>query len=314
MSDIEKDQLSIEVAKLYYLSNFGQQQIADKLKISRPAISRLLSYAKEKGYVQIEIRDPYTDMDQLAKDVKERYGLEDIIVTSSPSDDYETIKQSISKSAADYLQNNVKQGDILGVSWGTTIYETSKRMMKQAIKGVTVVQLKGGISHSKVMTHAYETIGLFADAFNTIPMHLPLPVVFDNAQVKKQVEEDRHIRRIIEMGRQANIAVFTVGTVRDEALLFKLGYFNSEEKDLLQKEAVGDICSRFFNENGEIVHEEINNRTIGIELQELEQKEKAILVAGGKPKLKAIKGALTGNHANVLITDQYTAERLLRDT
>ena len=52
-----------------------------------------------------------------------------------------------------------------------------------------------------------ETIALFADAFQTTPRNLPLPVIFDNAVTKELVEQDRHIHHIIEMGKQANIAI-----------------------------------------------------------------------------------------------------------
>lgn len=146
-----------------------------------------------------------------------------------------------------------------------------------------------------------------------MPRYLPLPVVFDNADVKRMVEKDRHIERIIEMGKQANIALFTVGTVRDEALLFRLGYFNEEEKALLKKQAVGDICSRFFDAKGNICSSAINDRTIGVELEDLRLKERSILVAGGSRKVSSIHGALTGKYANVLIIDQHTARSLVND-
>lgn len=309
--DSEKQQLSVEVARLYYQSDYSQQQIASQLGISRPTISRLLHYAKEKGYVKISIIDPFADLDKLACKLKEKYELNDIRVVFSPKDDYISIREYISKEAAEYLKKIVKNGDIVGVSWGTTMYEVAKRLTKQNVKGVEVVQLKGGISHSKVNTYASETITLFADAFQTVPRYLPLPVIFDNAVVKQMVEEDRHIKSTMEMGKNANIAIFTVGTVREEALLFRLGYLNEEEKSILKKKSVGDICSRFFDENGEICDEQINSRTIGISLEDLKQKEMSILVAGGTHKVKAIKGALKGRNANVLITDQYTAKKLL---
>lgn len=124
------------------------------------------------------------------------------------------------------------------------------------------------------------------------------------------VEKDRHIERIIEMGKQANVALFTVGTVRDEALLFRLGYFNEEEKALLKRLGVGDICSRFFDANGDICSSAINDRTIGVQLADLRLKERSILVAGGNRKIAAIHGALTGKYANVLIIDQHTAKAL----
>jgi len=310
--DNEKQQLSVEVARLYYQSDYSQQQIALQLGISRPTISRLLQYAKEKGYVKISIIDPFADLDKLAHQLKEKYELNDVRVVFSPKDDYVSSREYISKEAAEYLQENIKGGDIIGVSWGTTMYEVAKRLIPQNVKGVEVVQLKGGISHSEVNTYASETIALFAEAFQTVPRYLPLPVIFDNAIVKQMVEEDRHIKSTMEMGIQANVAIFTVGTVRDGALLFRLGYLNETEKKILMQKSVGDICSRFFDENGEICDVQINNRTIGISIDALKQKEKSILVAGGKLKLKAIQGALRAKSANILITDQYTAKRLLK--
>ena len=63
--DHDKDRLSINVAKLYYRSEYSQQKIAEELGISRPSVSRLLQYAKEKGYVKIQIFDPVEDMSHM---------------------------------------------------------------------------------------------------------------------------------------------------------------------------------------------------------------------------------------------------------
>ncbi|ATH93811.1 RNA polymerase sigma70 [Bacillus glycinifermentans] len=310
--DREKQQLSIEAARLYYQSDYSQQQIAEQLQISRPTVSRLLQFAKEKGYVQIRIVDPFEDMGALGAMLEEKYGLLEAHVVFSPTEDDSTITHYLSRYGAEYMHDTVNDGDIVGVSWGMTMYQIAQHLEAKHVKGVEVVQLKGGISHSQVNTYSAETIQLFAESFQTMPRYLPLPVVFDNAEVKQMVEQDRHIKRIIEMGKQANIALFTVGTVRDEALLFRLGYFSEDEITLLQTQGVGDICSRFFDADGNICSEAIDSRTIGVELADLRQKEKSILVAGGIRKAAAIHGALKGKYANVLIIDQHTAKELLK--
>jgi DNA-binding transcriptional regulator LsrR (DeoR family) len=48
---------SISVAKMYYYQGLTTEKIADELKISRPTISRLLSFAREKGLVEITVHD-----------------------------------------------------------------------------------------------------------------------------------------------------------------------------------------------------------------------------------------------------------------
>ncbi len=128
-----------------------------------------------------------------------------------------------------------------------------------------------------------------------------------------QPDQDRHIKRVLELGRHANIALFSVGTVRPNALFFRLGYTDAEEKDRIQRTAVGDICSRFFDENGKICNRELDDRTVGIKLKDLRSKEHSILLAGGEAKLRSIRAALQGHYANVFITDQFTAKALLAE-
>lgn len=309
--DQDKQRLSIEAARLYYLSDYSQIDIAAKLGVSRPTVSRLLQYAKEQGFVRIDISDPLEDLNELGARLKQKYDLETVLVCYSPVNEYKEIQKYISKAAADYLHETVQDTDIIGVSWGRTMHVVALQLQQKQVRGVEVVQLKGGISHSHVNTYAAETMNLFAAAYHTIARYLPLPVIFDSVALKEMVEKDRHIHRIIELGKQANIAVFTVGTVNDDALLFQLGYFSEEEKQLLQTKGIGDICSRFFDAEGNLCSEEINNRTVGIDLSDLQNKEKSILVAGGRRKIDAIRGALIGKYANILVTDQFTAQALL---
>ncbi|HLO13058.1 MAG TPA: sugar-binding domain-containing protein, partial [Pseudoneobacillus sp.] len=101
------------------------------------------------------------------------------------------------------------------------------------------------------------------------------------------------------------------GPIKTDSLLFQLGYFTESDLESLYGKAVGDICSRFFDKNGEICNESLNERTLGVNLDELRKKEYSILVAGGPNKIDGIYGALKGKYANVLITDQFTAKFLL---
>lgn len=309
--DQEKDKLSIATAKLYYESHYSQQEICDKLGISRPTVSRLLQYAKDKGYVQIQVINPFEDENQLAEKLKEKFNLNQVFVTFAPVDKYSEIVKSITTCAAEYLDETVTDGDIIGVSWGVTLNALAQKIQSKNVTDVQVVQLKGGMSHSRTQTHAVETVNLFAQAYHSLPNYLHLPVVFDQKEVKDFVSEDRHIQRIIQLGKDTNIAVFTVGSAGSDSLLFKLGYFNETETATLQEKAVGDLCSRFIDADGNICNEAVNNRTVGIELADLKNKEQSVLVAGGDHKVNAITAALNGEYANILVTDQFTAKKLV---
>ena len=309
----DKDKLAINVAKLYYRSDYSQQKIAQELGVSRPSISRLLQYAKDKGYVNIQIVDPVEDMSHMEQRLKDKLHLKDVKIASSTINDEEEIKKYIGITAARYLDSIIKDGDIIGVGWGTTLYNMSQALVPKAIKGSQVVQLEGGVSHSEWNNYAREILESFAANFDTVAQYMPLPVIFDTKETKELVDKDRYIKRVLELGRHANIAIFSVGTVRPNALFFRLGYTGIEEQEKIQKSSVGDICSRFFDVEGRICNRDLDDRTVGITLSELRDKEFSIMISGGEAKINAIRAALKGRYANVLITDQFTGKALLED-
>jgi deoxyribonucleoside regulator len=308
----EKLSKLIEVAKLYYQFDFSQQKIAEKLGISRPSVSRMLQQAKEQGIVQIKIFDQSEGTERLANSVKETFNLKHCIVIPVPEYNEEVIKMELGKAAANYLGEIVQNGDIIGTTWGTTLYEVAEHVKPKNVKDVSVVQLNGGVSYSESNTYAAEILNFLSTAFNTSPHFLPLPAVVDHPVVANAIISDRHIKRVLNLGKQCHIALFTVGEFTKESTLFKAGYFSSDDFDGLKAQnAVGDICSRIFDSEGNICSKELDERTIGINLSDLSNKPYSILVAGGMEKVDAIIGALKGQFTNVLITDQHTAQILL---
>lgn len=308
--DKAKLKKALEVARLYYEAQLGQVEIAEKLGISRPTISRLLQFAQEEGIVQIKVVDPFFSISKLEQQLCKRYDLKQAKIVYA---DEKNLQEQLGKKAASYLEEIVTDDDIIGVSWGKTMNEVARSLKIQSATGVKVVELKGGITYTPTPIYIERVLKNFERAFNTTAYKMPLPVVFENKQTHDIVLQDRYIKQLIELGKQANIALFTVGTVRDDALLFQTGYFNKAEIRKIQANACGDICSRFYDEQGQIAVEEINNRTVGIKLEDLKNKDYSILIAGGKRKYQAIKGALIGGYTNCLITDVETAKTLLSE-
>jgi deoxyribonucleoside regulator len=309
-----KDKLSrvVKAAKMYYQLDYSQQVIAKELGISRPSVSRLLQEAKDRGIVQIRIVDPNKGVEQLEDALKEHYQLKECVIADAPLNDELVIKEEIGRKAAEYLHNIVKDGDIIGATWGTTLHEVARHVEQKSVHDVHVTQLNGGVSYSETNTYAAEILNYLGRAFNTSPHFLPLPAVVDHVVVKQAIVSDRHIRHVLELGIKANIALFTVGERNEESALVKADYLTGEDvKVLKNKDAVGDICSRMIDVQGNICDEDIDARTIGVELKHLRNKEQSLLVAGGMRKAEGIIGALNGKYANVLITDKYTAQVLL---
>ncbi|MDQ0300026.1 deoxyribonucleoside regulator [Salibacterium salarium] len=307
------DQLSkmIDAARMYYEYDYSQQEIAKKLEMSRPTVSRILKKAKQEGIVEVTIHDPSEEIEQQTLALKKTYELKEVIIVHSDEEET-TLKEKLGEAAASFLDHHIESQDTLAASWGTTLYETAKRVQPKTMPTVEIVQLNGGASHSGNQTYATEIIHLLGRAFQTDNWLLPLPAIVDHVSVKNAIEKDRHIQRILQKGKTADKAIFSVGAPTIDSVLMQTDYFTEDELNKLDTDAAGEICSRFFNEEGHICHEELNERTIGIELDELKKKKSSILVAGGQKKQRAVRGALQGGYANILITDQNTAHWLLQ--
>jgi len=310
MGDIERVNLLVNIARLYYEHSYNQQDIANKLGLSRPYVSKLINEAKESGIVEIKINDPYETETFLELELRRRFNLKKVVVVPSPNDS----RQKLDKvaAAARYLNGIVKDNDIVGVAWGATLYCVSRHIIpRDDVKNITIVQLCGGISNINKNIFASEITRNISEAYNGTPYILPLPAVVDDSKVKNAMLKDKNINNVLNMAKKSNIAIFTMGTFGYEGALHRAGYISTKEVDeLIQKGAVGDLCTRILNADGKICDQELDERTIAIGLYELMKKEYRIAVAIGTEKLKCIYAALKGGYPNVFVTDEETALEL----
>ncbi|MFC5700438.1 sugar-binding transcriptional regulator [Cohnella faecalis] len=309
--DADKIRKVIEAAKLYYQLDYSQNEIAAMLGVSRPTVSRLLQQAKAEGIVRIDIQDPTEDVEHLKHSLREKFQLKQVVIAYTPTYDDDIVKKYIGQAAAGYLHELVQDGDTIGASWGSTMYQVALHLKEKTLKNSFVVQLNGGVSDADIRVSPSEIVHLFGQAFHVTPYFMYLPAIVDHILVKQAMLTDRHIRRVMDMGKNAKIAVFTAGAPTPDSVLVNSNYIREDELEVIRSRAVGDICSRYFDRNGDICLRALDERTVGIELSELREKEHAILAAGGASKVNAIFGALNGRYANTLVTDQITAKYLL---
>jgi len=313
MDNWEHTQTLVTVARLYYEAGNTQQEIARKLNISRPQVSRYLNQAKKQGIVQITIHDPLSSCSQIESLLQDNYGLARAIVVPVNSNDEKTIKKYLGKVAAAFLHQIIKDGDIIGISWGTTIREVAAALKPKQVKNVSVVQLKGGVGRLNATFNPMDTLFQFAEKLQGKPFALTVPTIVSSQRTKEALISDAMVQEILELGHRANIALFSIGYPSKKSVLVDAGYFTSEEiENLRNNGAAGDICSRYFTVDGTVFDDELNKRTIGIALDDISKKEYAIAIAGGTNCVPGILGALRGKYLNILVTDEGAARKVLK--
>ena len=71
------------ISNLYYKEKLSQQQIAKKLNISRPWVSKLLARAEELGIVKIEVLSPFTNNTAMENALIKKYNMKYVGVIQS---------------------------------------------------------------------------------------------------------------------------------------------------------------------------------------------------------------------------------------
>lgn len=303
----------IRVAKLYYEKGMKQQEIAALENISRPTVSRILDSAIQEGIVTFSIQYQVESVDDLEDELKKRFDLMKVFVAPVIIPEPSFILTDVGKLLSQYLHELVADGDTIGISWGNSLTYAAKQLKPVKRKQVRIVQLNGGVSTTAFSTGAWNILDQFAKAFDAQPHALSVPTIVDSSEIAAALLSDSGIGEIVSIGREANIAVFGIGRTSYQSVLNLAGYFKQDEYDkLLKKGAVGDICSRFYSIDGTISDEQLNDRTIGIHLEDLRRKKHTIAIACGEDKVPAVLGAVRGKYINTLFTDEITARALIK--
>ena len=301
-----------KVSTLYYLRDQTQQEIAERLRLSRPAVSRLLRDAQNQGIVQITITPPRGLLIDLESRLEERYGLEVVrVVAMETGTSADLVRRQIGAAAASYLARTVHSGDTIGLAWGTTLGAMVQSMAPLTTEGVHVVQTLGGIGPPAAEAYAAELVRRLAQLLGAAPVLFPVPGVVATTEVRDVLRNDPHVQAALRYFDRLDTVYVGIGSITTNPVLNDGHSLPSGTlASLVAAGAVGDIALRFFDAKGAPVRSSLDERILGITAEQLHKAPRVVAVAGGPDKADAIHAALKSDIVDVLITDQGTAEEL----
>lgn len=302
-----------KVASLYYDQGQTQQEISETIGVTRSAVSRLLTEARESGIVEVTVHYPWKRIIDLEQALMETFHLNAARVLRRDERSYEEMLGGIGKLAAEYLEDILAADSIIGISWGSALYEMIHALPQKHYPDVEVVQLIGATGNENNPTDGPVLAQLLSQRLGSACRYLHAPLIVENRIIHEMLIHDRTIQSTLRRAHKATIALVGIGTTNPElSSLLRAGYLTEDELQRLQQEgAVGDICAHHYNEMGEILDIDMNQRVIGISASDLKQIETVIGVAGGVKKINTITGALRGGLVNVLVTDEWAARGVL---
>ena len=317
MPRIDELRMIARVARMYYEWGMRQKEIANQLGLSQTTVSRLLSRAEGEGIIRISVNLPQGVYTEVEETLVKKFNLRDAIVVDSQDNDEKFIQLDLGASAAYYLETAIRPNEIIGISsWSATLLALVDALHSLPRKpGVKVVQILGGVGNPTVEKHAAHLTSRLAQLVNGEAVYLPVSGVVASEAARDILLNDEFVQPAFALFEQVSTALVGIGALNPSPLLAQSGnIFGKEEMALLrERKAVGDILLRFFDADGNLVETGLEKRVISMSLPQLAKVNRAIGVAGGSRKYEAILGALRGHWINILITDQFTANRLVKE-
>lgn len=310
--ELKQISLLTEVASLYYDKNMTQEEIAERLFLSRTRISRLLKKAHESGVVEIKINRIYERNYSLEERVRQHFGIKDVRLYNNYERSADETANGIGILAAKYLSERITKPLNLGVSWGNAMAKTVAAMDSDMHIPLNIVQIMGAAAMSTSINSS-ELVSQIANKWGGTAHYLNAPLFVPDPYVKQQILKDPVISLVLDMALNSDIILTGVGTLdKVTATNPWLGYMTPELfEEISEQKAIGCIGARFFDREGRALDNTWNQQCIGIDLHDLRRIEEVVAVVTGQNKAMAVAGALKGGYIDVLITDSDTMEQAM---
>jgi len=292
--------LMVKVAEMYYNENLKQEEIAKQLQISRSFISMILTEAREYGIVEINVRNPLMNNDELSQKFQSLFNIKKCFVIPTKIQDSEMLTKLVGDRMTYVFNEEVLDNNTVGIAWGRTCYEfMSSFKQSKKLSGVNIVPLVGASSRVSSRYQLNEMVRIFSQKINGIPTFIHAPALPPTIKDKNLYMKSTSMQEILDKWHNIDIALIGVGAPPQGSTTFS------------ENIPVGDICARYFDINGKFIEDEYSERIIGISVLDMMNSKTVIGAAAGPEKCPSILGSLKSNILDIFIIDEQTAKGVL---
>lgn len=307
----EDYQRLVEIARLYYEKDLTQAEIAKAVGVSRPVVSRLLSEARQRGIVRIEVRSPLDEDHELLGELMRTFGIRGgLIVPTGTSDDAVDRSLMVSQAAL-YVQRLLPEARRVGIGWGETVRDVLSHVEDQeelSGDGRSVCPVIGSGPSAMQWFQTNELTRILAEKLHADPHYLHAPAFPASEGDRALFTGTVEYRQVCDLWRELDLVLLGIGTyptVPDYATAARFG------DRLKQQKAVGVLATYYFDARGTII-DSPQDYAVRIPLEDLRRAKQVVVVTGSAKKAHAVHGGLMTGLISHLVTDEGTARDMLR--
>ena len=297
-------------AWLYYEERMTQEEVAERLGVSRASVVNFLQEARDRNIVTIAVASEHLQSVGIARELAKRFGLTSCVVIPE-ADGRLPVYERVGRAGARLLLEILEPDDVLGVSWGRTVLSLSASLAEARMPGVTVVQIAGSAIGTAEFSPELCTSNI-AYRIGGRCVNLHAPGIVSRPDVKKLFMQESSLVEQFKLIRSCTKVLFGVANLSDASTALRSGYMTPEKmRPYVKGGAIGVMSGRFLDRGGRPVLGPLDDQMIGLTLDEIAKIPERICVAGGIEKIRAIHAMLRGEYATVLVTDEPTARALV---
>lgn len=246
-------------------------------------------------------------IDEMESNLKQMLGIKKVIIVSGDSEETPWVKDELGKACVTSINENLMGESIIAVTGGSTMAAVADMMTPQSNERELVfVPARGGIGED-VKNQANTICSKMAEKTGCKHRVLYVPDQVSEEMYRSMIKEPE-IHEVLSLIKSANMVLHGIGDALKMAERRKTAA--EDIRKLEESKAVGEAFGYYFNEVGEVIHKV---QTIGMQLNDLNNVEHVIAIAGGASKAKAIRAYMNRAPKNtVLITDEAAATELLK--
>jgi len=308
----ERDQeLCARAAWLYHGAGLTQGQVAKRLGVPSVKAHRLIARANRLGYIHVSVDAPVAACIDLEDALKRKFALEQCVVAPE-LDDGPLPLRSLGLSGGRFLQLAIESGahQVIGVGHGRTLAACVNHLPRMDVPDLKLVSLLGGMTRRYVTT-PFDVIHRLAEKTNAAVYVLPLPFLANTREDRTVLLEQRGVADVFKLGVESTLRLVGVGAIDDDASILSTGLVEKEEfEEARALGAVGELLGHLFSSSGGLVDCGVSARALSMSAVDI-RRHQTIAVAGGRTKIRAIRGVLASGMLHGLITDENTARSLV---
>lgn len=299
-------------AKLYYVDNLPQTDIAKFINVSQAKISRLLAEARQRGIVQITVADYEFRNRGMEQQLQETFGLNSaFVIRAAANIEPEDHRRMVAHFAAPLVAAMIQPGATIAASGGRTIKEIVQALPDVRSREVTVIQTMGSIDSHVGPVDALEVARTIARHCSGSFITLNTPAFLPDKKTCDAFLKLQQIDSVRQRMSTATLALVGVGTLFNSVFVERNVLREGDVQQLQAAGAVGEICGRFFDEDGEECDSSWRDRVISIELDQLRRIPQVAAAVVGSDRALALSAAIKGGLLKSLIIDEAGASALL---